>query len=193
MLNVSNQSVEFFGKLKRFLPIRERSIVAGRKIQAIGDFVLRYGLVLILVWIGGMKFTAFEAAGIQPLVDSSPLLSWMYAVLSVQAVSNLFGIVEIGVAGMIALRPWAPKVSALGSALAVIMFLTTLSFLFSLPGWEPSLGGFPALSSAGAFLLKDAVLLGTGLWSLGESLVAVRLKENDPPFSNERLKSACGG
>ena len=149
------------------------TIVAGRQIQALGEFVLRYGLVLVLLWIGGMKFTAFEAAGIGPLVNSSPFLSWMYALLSVQAVSNFFGVVEISVAVMIALRPWAPKVSALGSALAVMMFLTTLSFLFSLPGWEPSLGGFPALSSAGGFLLKDAVLLGTALWSLGESLAAV--------------------
>jgi len=182
MLNINNQSMEFFGKSKRFLPIRERTIVAGRQIQAMGEFVLRYGLVLILLWIGGMKFTAFEAAGIQPLVGSSPFLSWMYALLSVQAVSNLFGVVELSVAVMIALRPWAPKVSALGSALAVITFLTTLTFLFSLPGWEPSLGGFPALSSAGGFLLKDAVLLGTALWSLGESLAARRSQDNVPVF-----------
>jgi uncharacterized membrane protein YkgB len=189
MLNINNQSAEFFGRSKRFLPIRERSIVAGREIEAIGKFVLRYGLVLILLWIGGMKFTAFEAAGIRPLVGSSPFLSWMYALLSVQAVSNLFGVVEISVAVMIALRPWAPKVSVLGSALAVIMFLTTLSFIFSLPGWEPSLGGFPALSSAGGFLIKDAVLLGTALWSLGESLAAVSSQDSDPEFSAERLKS----
>ncbi len=192
MLNIHNQSMEFFGKSKRFLPIRERMIVAGRQIQAMGEFVLRYGLVLILLWIGGMKFTAFEAAGIQPLVGSSPVLSWMYALLSVQAVSNLFGVVEISVAVMIALRPCAPKVSAFGSVLAVIMFLTTLTFLFSLPGWEPSLGGFPALSSAGGFLLKDAVLLGTALWSLGESLAALRSQDNVPAFSGERLKSAYG-
>ncbi len=158
-------------------------IVAGRQIQAMGEFVLRYGLVLILLWIGGMKFTAFEAAGIQPLVGSSPVLSWMYALLSVQAVSNLFGVVEISVAVMIALRPCAPKVSAFGSVLAVIMFLTTLTFL---------LGGFPALSSAGGFLLKDAVLLGTALWSLGESLAALRSQDNVPAFSGERLKSAYG-
>jgi uncharacterized membrane protein YkgB len=63
-------------------------------------------------------------------------------------------------------------VSALGSAIAVMMFLTTLTFLFSLPGWEPSLGGFPALSSAGGFLVKDVVLLGTAVWSLGEAWVA---------------------
>ena len=192
MLNSKTQSVEFFGRSKRSFPFRKRTIFAGREIQATGGFVLRNGLVLILLWIGGMKFTAFEA-GIQPLVSSSPFLNWLYALLSVQAVSNLFGVVEISVAVMIALRPWAPKVSALGSALAVIMFVTTLSFLFSLPGWEPSLGGFPALSSAGGFLLKDAVLLGTAIWSLGESLSAVNSQADGPELSHERLKSAYTG
>jgi uncharacterized membrane protein YkgB len=53
------------------------------------------------------------------------------------------------------------------------MFLTTLSFLLSTPGWEPSLGGFPALSRAvGQFLLKDVVLLGAAIWSLGEALTS---------------------
>jgi len=79
--------------------------------------------------------------------------------------------VEIAIAVMIALRPVSARVSALGNALAVVMFLTTVSFLFSTPGWEPSLGGFPALSVApGQFVLKDLVLLGAAVWLLGESL-----------------------
>jgi uncharacterized membrane protein YkgB len=57
------------------------------------------------------------------------------------------------------------------------MFLTTLSFVFSTPGWEPSLGGFPALSALpGQFLLKDVVLLGAAIWSLGESLTSVSMR-----------------
>jgi reactive chlorine resistance protein C len=37
------------------------------------------------------------------------------------------------------------------------------------PGWEASLGGFPALSDLpGQFLLKDIVLLGAAVWSLRE-------------------------
>ena len=53
------------------------------------------------------------------------------------------------------------------------MFLTTLSFLFSAPGWEPSLGGFPTLSaSVGQFLIKDVVLLGSAIWTCGEASAA---------------------
>ena len=41
----------------------------------IGTGILRYGLVIVLLWIGGMKFTAYEAAGIAPLEIHSPLVS----------------------------------------------------------------------------------------------------------------------
>jgi reactive chlorine resistance protein C len=139
-----------------------------------GGFLLRYGLVLVLGWIGAMKFTAYEAAGIKPLVETSPLMSWMFKFLSVQATSNVIGIAEIFAALLIAIRPLSAKLSALGSVLATFTFLTTLTFLFSLPGWENSLGGFPALSGAGGFLLKDIVLLGAALFTLGDSLAASR-------------------
>jgi reactive chlorine resistance protein C len=148
----------------------ERSIAD--RLQQAGEYVLRYGLVLVLAWIGAMKFTGYEAKGIEPLVATSPLMSWMYNFLSLQAVSNILGVTELTTAALIALRPASARLAALGSALAALTFLTTLTFLFSLPGWEQSLGGFPALSGSGGFLLKDAVLLGASLWSLGEALRA---------------------
>ena len=142
----------------------------GERVYAAGGVLIRWGLVLVLLWIGGMKFTAYEAKAIQPLVANNPLVSWAYQVFSVQGLSNLLGSVELTIAALIALRPWSGKAAAIGSAMAAMMFLTTLSFLFSTPGWEPSLGGFPALSDAGGFLLKDVVLLGAAVWSLGEAL-----------------------
>ena len=128
-----------------------------------------------------MKFTGYEANGIQPLVAHSPFMGWLYHFLTVRQFSDCLGAVEVGIAILIALRPWSARASATGSGIAVVMFLTTLSFLFSTPGWEPSLGGFPALSGGiGQFLLKDVVLLGAAMWSLGEALTARR---NAPQFS----------
>ena len=143
-------------------------------IKKLGEFLIRYGLVLVLGWIGAMKFTAYEAAGIQGLVASSPLMSWMYKVFSLQATSNIIGVAEITAALLIAIRPISARLSAIGSVLAVCTFLATLTFLFSLPGWEKSLGGFPALSGSGGFLLKDVVLLGAALFTLGDSLTAAK-------------------
>ena len=144
-------------------------------IQTVGVYLVRYGLVLVIAWIGAMKFTAYEANGIQPLVANSPFMSWVYHILSIQLFSKVVGLVEIVIAVMIALRPLSAGVAAVGSGAAAVMFLTTLSFLVSTPGWEPSLGGFPALSVVpGQFLLKDVVLLGAALWSLGEALQHVK-------------------
>ena len=142
--------------------------------EKVGAFLIRYGLVLVLGWIGAMKFTAYEAEGIKSLVETSPFMSWMYRVFSVQATSNVIGVAELIAAALIAIRPLSSKLSAIGSVLAVLTFLTTLTFLFSLPAWEKSLGGFPALSGSGGFLLKDVVLLGAALFTLGDSLAADR-------------------
>lgn len=142
----------------------------GALLRKSGEFLIRYGLVLVLGWIGAMKFTAYEAEGIRSLVETSPFMNWMYKVFSLQATSNIIGVAEITAAVLIAIRPLSAKLSAVGSVLAVFTFLATLTFLFSLPGWEKSLGGFPALSGSGGFLLKDIVLLGAALFTLGDSL-----------------------
>jgi uncharacterized membrane protein YkgB len=152
----------------------EAAIEAGTKVEAAGLHLTRYAVALVLIWIGAMKFTGYEAGAIQPLVASSPLMFWLYDVLSVQATSNLIGVAEIAAGVLIALRPWSAVACVLGSLMAIATFTITLTFLFSAPGWEPSLGGFPALSVApGQFILKDAVLLGAAVWSLGEALKAL--------------------
>ena len=103
-------------------------------------------------------------------------MSWASAALGVQPFSNLVGVAEVTIAALIALRPIAARAAALGSALAVGMVATTLSFLLTTPGvWAASLGGFPAISVLpGQFLLKDVVLLGAALWTLGEALASRR-------------------
>src|SRR5258708_5311597 len=152
----------------------------GMAIAVLGSRVLRYGLVLVVGWIGLMKFTGYEANGIQPLVAHSPLMGWMYHFLSVRQFSAGLGVVEVAIAILIALRPWSPRTSTVGSALAVVMFLTTLSFLFSTPGWEPSLGGFPALSAIpGQFLLQDLVLFEPPILSPPASLTSLTLPPAD--------------
>jgi len=147
----------------------------GPRVRKLGEFLIRYGLVLVLGWIGAMKFTHYEAQGIQGLVASSPLMSWMYKVFSLQATSNILGVAEITAALLIAIRPISTRLSSIGSVIAILTFLATLTFLFSLPGWEQSLGGFPALSGSGGFLLKDVVLLGAAFWTLGDSLAKQNL------------------
>ncbi|MCV7421166.1 DUF417 family protein [Mycobacterium yunnanensis] len=141
------------------------------RIERIGGLLARYGLVVVIGWIGLMKFTVYEAKGIEPLVASSPLMSWLYDLFSVTTLSALLGVVEVAAAVLIALAPWWPRVSAVGSAIAVGLFVATLSFLVTAPGvFEAAEGGFPILGSAGQFLIKDVALLGISAWTLGDAL-----------------------
>jgi hypothetical protein len=70
--------------------------------------LLRYGLVLFLVWFGLFKFTEAEAQAIEPLVSNSPFMYWMYRVWGLRTVSGLIGAGEL-VAALIAVRPAAPR------------------------------------------------------------------------------------
>jgi len=140
------------------------------QLEAFGTGVLRYGIVFLLVAIGAAKYFAFEAEAIRPLVENSPFLSWMVGAFGVPGASRVIGTVEIAIGIAIASRPFAPAVSAVGSAAGVATFLTTLSFLFSTPG---------ALSlqhPAGGFLMKDVVLLGACLLTAAEAAKAARAR-----------------
>ena len=148
---------------------------SAQKMEAAGRYAVRYGLVLVLVWIGGMKFTTNEAQGIAGFVSNSPLMSWAYSVFSVEGFSALLGGTEIVIAMLIAARPLSAWLALVGSAAAAGMFLTTLSFLLTTPGvWEDTAGGFPALSVVpGQFLVKDFVLFGASFWLCGDDWRAV--------------------
>jgi reactive chlorine resistance protein C len=139
----------------------------------LSSVLLRYGLVAVIAWIGALKYTASEAARIQPFIEHSPFMSWMNTVLSQRTLSGVLGTVELLAAVLIAVRPWLPRASVAGSAIATLLFLGTLSFLFTTPGvTDDAAGGFPALSFTGQFLLKDLVLLGAAVWTLSDSLRA---------------------
>lgn len=142
-----------------------------RWLTTAGQIVSRYGLVVVLAWIGFGKFAKMEA---RVLIEHSPLMSWMYDFLSVGAVAKALGTAEIVAAVLIALRPVWPKVSAVGSAMAVVLFLGTLSFLFTTPGLVAThYDGLPVLGAQpGQFLLKDLVLIGVAVWTLGEAMGA---------------------
>ena len=139
----------------------------------VGRVLSRYGLVVVLAWIGFGKYVKMDS---RVLIEHSPLMSWIYDVLSVNTVAKGLGTMEIIAALLIAIRPLWPRLSAAGSALAVVLFLGTLSFLFTTPGIVAThAGGLPVLSEQpGQFLLKDLVLIGVAVWTLGDSLGATR-------------------
>ena len=149
----------------------------GASLSNFGQQAIRFTVAGVLGWIGAMKFTAYEASAIEGLVASSPLTSWLYDVFSLQGTANLIGGFEIATALLIVAGTRVPLAAVAGALGAIATFVVTLSFLFTAPGWESSLGGFPALSVVpGQFLAKDGVLLAAAVWLLGDALKRIRVR-----------------
>src|SRR3954462_11960570 len=142
---------------------------------AIAALVARYGLVIVIAWFGAMKFTSYESHGISHWVANSPLLSWVYNIMSIDAFGRLNGSIELIVAALLAVKPWFPKASVVGGIFASLFFVTTLSFMITTPGvGEASAGGFPVLLADGEFLMKDIANLGLALWLLADAIDSTR-------------------
>lgn len=128
-------------------------------LKKIGFYVSYLGTFLILLWIGIFKFTPTEAEAIRPLVENHPLMSWMYNFLSVQAVSEIIGSIEIVTALLLLLGLKWKTSRMIGGLFVIVTFLLTISFLFTTPGVWKMVDGVPITDF---FVLKDLVMLGFG-------------------------------
>lgn len=119
--------------------------------------VMLMGLLIVLGWIGAMKFTGPEAEGVWPLLTSSPVFSWWLTDFGKQMASNIIGAIELLTVILLTAYWWNRRAFEIGLFLSAATFIVTISFLITFgPSWD---GSFPYLSSTGIFLIKDAVLL----------------------------------
>jgi len=150
----------------------ERDARYARGLDAAAGVLLRYGLVLLILWIGVFKFTPTEAKAIEPLLANSPLLAWLLATAGVEGASRIIGTAEIVIATLLAVRAVWPRLSLAGSIGAIGMFLTTLSFLVTTPDSWRIVDGVLVPVGGGFFILKDVVLLGAACWTAADALKA---------------------
>ncbi|SUQ01962.1 membrane protein [Vibrio owensii] len=121
-----------------------------------GYYLGVFGVALVLIWLGIYKFTPTEAKLIEPLVVNHPAMSWLYGIISVQAVSNIIGLTEIIVALGLLVGLKKPTVAYYSGIAASVIFLATLSFLVTTPDtWKVSDG----VLIANFFLVKDILFL----------------------------------
>ena len=111
-----------------------------------------FPVVLVLLWIGGMKFTLLEAKGIEPLVASSPLMAWMYSVWDLQMTSNLIGVYDIIALSLLIASMKFRALLLPALAMSGAVFIVTQTFLFT---WDAALSNDTVLTGGGHFLIKD--------------------------------------
>ncbi|MBP1165132.1 putative membrane protein YkgB [Chryseobacterium sp. PvR013] len=124
-----------------------------------GYYISLFGAALILLWIGIFKFTPTEAAAIKPLVENHFLTFFVYKIMSVQAVSNLIGTIEIIIALLLIFSAKFAVLKKYAGIGMMVTFLVTLSYLFTTPGMWKIVDGVPVTDF---FILKDLMLLGFG-------------------------------
>ncbi|WP_431608800.1 DUF417 family protein [Chryseobacterium sp. 'Rf worker isolate 10'] len=128
-------------------------------LSRIGYYISLFGAALILLWIGIFKFTPTEAAAIKPLVENHFLTFFVYKIISVQAVSNLIGTIEIIIALLLIFSAKFAVLKKYAGIGMIVTFLVTLSYLFTTPGIWKIVDGVPVTDF---FILKDLMLLGFG-------------------------------
>lgn len=157
----------------------------------------RVSILVVMVWIGGLKAFQYEADGIVPFVANSPLMSFFYNKQAPEynnyknpegkiVAKNIdwhkengtyifaygLGTVIIIIGLLTFFGIWYNKVGLVGGVLTFGMSLVTLTFLITTPEtYVPNLGGdfptpqygFPYLSGAGRLVIKDVIMMATGL------------------------------
>ena len=167
--------------------------------QKLGVNLIRVAILVIFVWIGGLKFWNYEAEGIVPFVANSPFMSFFYNKAAPEykeyklkegefnevehqwhmenntyGFSHGLGILIMAIGILTFWGIFSPQIGLAGAALAGIMTLGTLSFLVTTPEvWVPDLGsgehGFPLLTGAGRLVIKDTAILAGALVVLADS------------------------
>lgn len=125
-----------------------------------------FGVVSALIWIGIFKFFPTEAEAIKPLVSNHFAMSWLYSIMSDQAVSILIAIPEIVVGVLLLASIWKPKIGSIAGMASTIIFISTLSFLLTTPGIWKTTDGFLVTDF---FIWKDIPLLAVSLMVWGNS------------------------
>ncbi len=120
------------------------------------------GIALVMGWIGAMKFYEFEAQGIVRLMQSNIFFSWTYQIWDVQGASNFIGIVEWIFLLLLLCLPFNRVLGGLGVLGIAATAFGTLTFMFSVPGWDAD-SFFPLLNRTGVFVLKDQLLLAAAI------------------------------
>ncbi|WDE01789.1 DUF417 family protein [Thalassomonas actiniarum] len=128
-------------------------------------------VMLVLLWIGGMKFTAIEAKGIEDLVLSSPLMSWMYQLWDVQTTSNLIGVYDLVAVVLLIAAIYYHKLVLPAIVMSGMVFVVTQTFLIS---FDASISADTLLTSTGHFLIKD-------LWFIANLILFYLLLKQQSP------------
>src|SRR5262245_32186514 len=141
----------------------------------LGHHLIRASMVIIFALFGYQKWFEYEALTLIPFISNGPLTFWMYPAFGLHGATYFLGVSEWLTAALLLWGFCNPRAGALGAALSVGTFVTTVSIIPFMPdGWNAA-AGFPAMQGNVAFLMKDVVLLAVSFYLLKQDVVRAAL------------------
>ena len=139
--------------------------------QKLGIHLIRVAILIIFVWIGGLKFWNYEAEGIVPFVANSPFMSFFYAENAPEYKEYKLKEGEFDPAK----HQWHETNRTYVFSRGLGILIMTIGILTFLGIFSPKLGlaGFPLLSGAGRLVIKDTAILAGAIVVLADSAKGV--------------------
>lgn len=167
-----------------------------------GINLIRIAILIIFVWIGGLKFLHYEAEGIVPFVANKNYklregelnevkYEW-HKRNNTYGFSKGLGILIITIGVLTFLGMFSAKTGLIGAILAIIMTIGTLSFLVTTPEvWVPDPGsgesGFPLLTGAGRLVIKDTAILAGAIVVLSDCARSILKELKNKGYRYEKI------
>lgn len=151
--------------------------------------LLRASMVIIFLFFGYQKWFNYEAQVLIPYISNGPLIFWMYPVFGIRGACYFLGASEWIFGALLLLGFWNKTAGVLGALGGCASFVSTITILPFMPGaWEPSAGGFPAMTGTGAFLMKDLALLAISFYLLKQDLLRLSIGQTLGRIESNPLK-----
>jgi uncharacterized membrane protein YkgB len=150
--------------------------------------LVRASMVVVFLFFGYSKWFNYEAQGLIPYISHGPLISWMYPVFGIRGAGRFLGVSEWSFGALLLSGFWSKKLGILGAIGSCFAFIATVTIIPFLPnGWEPSAGGFPAMTGDLAFLMKDVVLFAASFYLLRQDVLRVSSSKPNAELQGKML------
>jgi uncharacterized membrane protein YkgB len=137
-------------------------------------YLMRGALVFIFFIFGYQKWFEYTAQTLQPFIRHGPFTFWLYPLFGVRGSSAFLGASEWIFGALLFFGFWNHRLGALGAAGSTFTFIATLTIIPFLPdAWAAQAGGFPIMTLAMGFLVKDVVLLAASIYLLKQDIARI--------------------
>jgi uncharacterized membrane protein YkgB len=153
--------------------------------------LLRASMIIVFLFFGFTKWFQYGAEAMVPFISHGPLIFWLYPVFGFRGAARFLGTFEWLTCVLLFSGFWNKNLAILGAILSTATYASTLTIIPFIPGgWAASAGGFPAMTGAVPFLMKDVVLLAVSIHLLKHAVVSAAASDSEQEAMPHPIRSS---